>query len=446
MAVEYSMLQTQTVRLALTQEMRQSLVILQLPIVELNAYLERELERNPVLEKECEGRSAAETGANDWRSERATQGSSGGDLWSQLPARTVTLEAALLEQLYCMQDIPPLRRRIAAFLAGNLDSHGYLRIAPAEAAALLQAPLDEVMSGLELLRSLEPAGVASLDLADCLLRQLARRQERCSLAERLVQDGVERLASSSVRSLAVAYQTSTEELRAALRLIRSLQPRPGAGYGGGSIPYAIPDVILRPAGEGGQWQAETNDAVALKLTINAYYERLASNQRRPASELLYLEEHLHSARQLLRCVEQRRATLLSVAAAMVERQPEFLRKGWARLRPMQLKDIAERLGVHESTVSRAVSGKYMQTPLGVCELKSMFSTALPGVSGQEAVSAESIRCRLKGLISGENGHKPYSDQRLAELLSAEGYAVARRTVAKYREQLGIAPAGRRSGR
>ncbi|WP_052703017.1 RNA polymerase factor sigma-54 [Paenibacillus beijingensis] len=441
MAVEYSLHQTQSTGLAMSREMLQGLEILQLSAFDLKDYIERQLIENPALEEQGEivfsfTPKVGVAAGNSFTERRV-------DPLDMVASRADTLEAILLEQLNCLRGLPKQIRFIARYIIGNLDDSGYLRMKADDIADILQVSITEAVQSLSLVRSFEPAGVAAEDLRDCLLLQLRHRPERHALAESIVTDDLDQLASGNYKVLSNKYGVSVHDIRQALEVIRSFNPRPG-GFGiVEDIPYVIPDIIIRK--EAGRYVITVNDKTIPRLSANTAYKQLVKDSKITDKERRFLNEHLRSAQWLLKCIEQRNATLLRIAEAISTLQTEFLDKGLSFLKPMAHKDIAEQVGLHESTVSRAVRSKYIRTPGGVFELKALFSSALQALSGESA-SSESVRIELQKLVSGEDRVKPYSDQQLADLLMAQGVVIARRTVAKYRKQLGIAPALQRANR
>ena len=306
----------------------------------------------------------------------------------------------------------------------------------------LCAEPEEVEAVLKRVQRFEPPGVAARSLSECLLRQLeetAADTPHRNLAMRVARHHLEALARHDHAGLARRLETTRGELEAAHALLRSLTPRPGAGYAGTPTEYVTPDLgVFRVAGA---WRVELNADAVPRLRVNPVYAELARRGGR-GPEAASLRQHLAEARWLIRSLANRAETLLRVARAIVRRQEAFLERGEEGMRPLVLRDIASELDLHESTVSRVTSRKYVQTPRGVFELKHFFSNRVANAEGGGA-SATAIRARLRKIIEGEEPGRPWSDQRLASDLERAGFRVARRTVAKYRESMGIPPSSER---
>ena len=334
-------------------------------------------------------------------------------------------------------------RALVAFMIEALDDDGYLHEDLDELLATIPPELEvgreDLETALKLIQSFDPPGVGARDLGECLRLQLRERPDTPArrLAERLVVEALELLARKDYAAIKRRYGCDDALLREALALIAALDPHPGSRIGGEPPAYVIPDVIVRR--RDGRWQAELNPAVAPRLTLNQRYAQILG-ERREGTEAL--RERLAEAKNLIRQLEQRGRTILRVAQEIVERQQDFFAHGEAAMKPLTLRTLAEALGLHESTISRVTQGKYLQCPRGVFEFRHFFGSGIAGEDG-EIASATAIRARLRELIEREDHKKPLSDARLAELLAADGIPIARRTVAKYREQLQIPPANRR---
>jgi len=322
---------------------------------------------------------------------------------------------------------------------------------------LLSAPLEEILEGvqrtvpglemdeveamLHTVQNFEPLGVAARDLRECLLIQLRALPERTPWRDEaieLLRDHFEALANRDFSQIKRRLKLDDEELTFITRLIQSLNPRPGAQISNKRTEYILPDVIVRKVKH--SWRVELNPEATPRLRINTHYASLARQAR--GDDATTLKNHLQEARWLIKSLQSRNETLLKVATSIVEHQREFLEKGDVGMKPMVLHDIAEELGMHESTISRTTTRKYMHTPRGIFELKYFFSSHVGTASGGEC-SSTAIRAMIRKLISEEAPNKPLSDSRLAEILSADGINVARRTVAKYREAMAIPPSNER---
>lgn len=330
---------------------------------------------------------------------------------------------------------------LVTFLIESLDEDGYLDTSLEEILAdlpdELEVELDELTAALALLQSFDQAGVGARSAAECLTLQLRRRPATpiSALALEIVADHLELLAARDFTRLRKLLKTNDDLLREAHALIRSLEPFPGAAFGRAEADYVAPDVIIRKTGQ--TWSAELNPDVMPRLRINNLYANILRNTRGdPGAGSM--KQQLQEARWLIKNIQQRFETILRVAQAIVERQRNFFAHGEIAMRPLVLREIADTLGLHESTVSRVTTGKYMLTPYGTLEFKYFFGSHVSTDTGGSA-SSTAIRALIKQLIGAEDQKAPLSDSRIAELLAEQGFVVARRTVAKYREALKIPP-------
>lgn len=325
------------------------------------------------------------------------------------------------------------------FLIESLDDDGYLTATLDEVLADLPPELeidcDELNAALALLHSFDPAGVGARSASECLKLQLLRLDPSPTrtLALEIVSQHLELLAARDFTRLRKHLKASDDALRDAHALIRSLEPFPGAAYGKAEADYVVPDIIVKKAGQG--WLAELNPEVVPRLRINNLYANILRNSRGDPSAGS-LKQQLQEARWLIKNIQQRFDMILRVAQAIVERQKNFFAHGEIAMRPLVLREIADTLGLHESTVSRVTTGKYMLTPFGTLEFKYFFGSHVSTDTGG-AASSTAIRALIKQLIGAEDPKSPLSDSRIAELLAEQGFVVARRTVAKYREALKI---------
>lgn len=460
--------------LALTPQLQQSIRLLQLSTVELEQELEKYLLENPLLERdevefapppersdqppesstaaaEAEGaaeggeRSSNEEGSEafdeNWGSEGAYPGAgNGGDDedgdFRDIQAAGTSLREHLLWQLGLMQ-LPRRDLLLVQCLIEALDDDGYLTQSLEELGEVLPPELeideDELRLALTLLHSLDPTGVGARNPQECLALQLAalEESETRTLALKIVRQHLDLLAGRDFARLKKLTGCDDDALRAAQALIRSLNPRPGAQYAATDTRYITPDVVVRKLR--GQWTASINGEAYPRLRINRLYADILSRQRGSG-----LAGQLQEARWLIKNVQQRFDTILRVAQAIVERQRQFFEHGEVAMRPLVLREIADILGLHESTISRVTTQKYMATPRGIFELKYFFGSHVATDTGG-ACSATAIRALIKQLISAEDAKKPLSDSQLSEILGQQGIVVARRTIAKYREALNIPP-------
>ncbi|NGZ29237.1 MAG: RNA polymerase factor sigma-54, partial [Magnetococcales bacterium] len=319
-----------------------------------------------------------------------------------------------------------------------IDENGYLTADLNNLATICKATLDEMEDALVLIQSFEPVGVGARNLAECLRLQM-RSMGYTKPPYTLILDYLEDLAKRDFRKLKRVLKLDDDGLADVMDVIHSLNPKPGLAYGSESASYVVPDVFVRKVGD--QWLVEVNQDTAPKLRINPYYQSVLSQQMSP-QDRRYLSDNSRSAQWLIKSLEQRTRTILKVAESIVHMQKDFFEYGQEHLKPLILKDVAEDVGVHESTISRVTNNKYMHTPRGIFELKYFFTSSLASTSGDNH-SSEAVKFKLRKLVDSEPAKRPHSDEKLAILLKEQGIDVARRTVAKYREALGIPPSSRR---
>lgn len=430
--------------LAMTMQLQQAIEILQLSAQDLCATIEKEYLENPVLEMEYS------TG----RRERYEQDGSVNvraladylDGGSKQPAYFTdederqfdaptplhaTLEEALLEQVNFTFTENESERAVATFLVGSLDSRGYLTLPTAEAARAMACSEAEVLRILAVIQSFEPAGVGARDLAECLRLQAQRQGIYEGLVAAVIDRYLDAVAVHRLKEIAATEHVRPAEVQMAVDIVRRLNPKPGAAYGAADSAYITPDVIIRKGEKG--YEVEVEEAGVPQLHISALYRQSDTFDKATQK---YIAGRLRAAAWLINSIEQRRTTIRRVVEEIVRRQQDYLERGPSFLHPMTMKDVADTLGVHESTVSRAVANKYAELPTGVIALRSFFTArSVKSVAGEDIAAAQA-KSAIEHLIHGEDPRKPLSDQKLCTLLKAEGIALSRRTVMKYREQLG----------
>lgn len=465
-------------QLVLSPRLYQSLRILRLGANELQAEIQKELNENPTLEIPEPADFDLEPGQSLerelWgdlqRSNRLERGGGAGAgvvaTPGELTARPETLAEYLTLQLH-LASLTGEQNRIGLAIIGSLDEEGYLRESVEELARAVKRPAAEIETVLGVMHHFDPPGIAARSLEECLAIQLEQMNSG-KTAIRIARDYLPQVARGAYAEIARALGVTTARVKKAVELIRELNPSPGSLFDT-SPPAAaiIPDVYVRPGRNRVSILANREIMPSLRLS-RLYQQMAAAGKKGPAKEaagkaakrpaaagdeetaagkgagpaavdpetVRYIGEKLKKAAQLIRDVDHRRATVTKVARAIAEAQPEFFGKGPGYLRPLGLEDIASRLSVHPSTVSRAILGKYMSTPFGVFEFRYFFSAGY-ATAGGEGLSATAVKQRLAGLVSREDSSHPLSDQKLASLLKKEGVSVSRRTVAKYREALGI---------
>ncbi len=462
--------------LTLTPQLQQSIRLLQLSTLELNQEIEQILQENPLLEREADSDDEeagpqssgaeipAEAGAGvkataepadvqfetdglDWNDYAAAGGGDDEDDFGlQAPAASATLREHLLGQV-ALLPLSVRDRALVSTLVEALNEDGYLEQSPQEIAAGLEAepPIEpeEMDVALRHLQNLEPAGVGARGLGECLglqLRALPESTPARATALRIVDGLLDLLAARDVGKLKKVLHIDDTELRAARQLILRLDPKPGSQFGAGGTQYVIPDVHVRRHGE--DWVVSLNPDAMPKLRINRVYADILNRHRDNAGQLA---SQLQEAKWLIKNVQQRFDTILRVSQAIVERQRSFFEHGEVAMRPLVLREIAEAVDLHESTISRVTTQKYMMTPRGLYELKYFFGSHVATEAGG-VCSSTAIRALIRQLIGAENPKSPLSDGQIAEVLAGQGIVVARRTVAKYRESLHIPTASmRKSG-
>ena len=437
--------QTQT----LSPQMMQAMEILQMGSQELLEYIQETLQENPVLESE-EQRPIADSGEDgllrrklEWLAATDNQNrwyhrEDARDLSDTLPGASGADpgEENLYYHLRSQIDFDALPTELAAaveLVLQSLNGNGWLDEAEEDLALHGGTDRETVLAAVELVQSLEPAGVGARSLSECLSLQLVRQGET-GLPLTIARTYLEEMGKDHYNLIAKETGATREEIQAACRVIRSLNPRPGSGFAPGEqVEYITPDLVAVKVEDG--FELVSNDSFFPTLRVSSYYHRLMKETEEEQVRE-YLSGKVRQAKWVLRSVEQRRHTLLSCAQCIAERQTDFFRLGPGHLHPLTLADVAQALEVHESTVSRAVKDKYLQCDHGVFPLSYFFSRAVPA-SGGDSVSAEQAKSVLRQLIAGEDRRKPLSDQKLVALLEEEGIAISRRTVAKYRDELGI---------
>jgi RNA polymerase sigma-54 factor len=454
--------------LALTPQLQQSIRLLQLSTLELNQEIENFLQENPLLEREdepvpeapvyaasgdalqapTESLDGAEPGPNfgdssptDWLSETSGSAAQPRDdndepSYAEIQAATISLRDHLGTQL-AMTPLSERDRSLVRFLIEALDDDGYLAQSLEELAEMLppelEVDIDDLQIALKHLQNFDPPGIGARNAAECLSLQLINlpATKTRDLALKIARSHLDQLAARDYVRLRKAVACSEDELRGAHALICSLNPRPGAQFTPDNARYIIPDVIVRKAR--GQWAASLNPDAMPRLRINRLYADILQGQRGSG-----LSSQLQEAKWLIKNVQQRFETIQRVSQAIVDRQRQFFEHGEVAMRPLTLREIADQLGLHESTISRVTTQKYMATPRGIYELKYFFGSHVATEAGG-AASSTAIRALIKQLVGAEDAKKPLSDAKIAEILGQQGIVVARRTIAKYREALNIPP-------
>jgi RNA polymerase sigma-54 factor len=448
--------------LAMTPQLQQAIRLLQLPVLDLNAEIQEALEENIMLEMadlpdvpQTSNETTAEVetirAEDSWQSSREQQVQDGGWNGEGRPNSDFadesgeTLREHLLWQLE-MENFSPRQVLIGEAIIDSINDDGYLSINLDEITSYIEpgssVSITEVEETLAKIQRFDPIGVAARSIPECLtlqLRQLDPATPGLALAIELAENKLDQVANREYGELRRSLRTSEEELHNALALVKSCNPKPGLAVSPAAAEYVIPDVFVRKVDN--HWQVEISPSGVPRLSVNQEYARML----RGSGDHAVLRSQLQEARWLIRSLEIRNETLTKVATSIVTRQTDFLEHGEEAMKPMVLRDIAEEIGMHESTISRVTTNKYMHTPRGVFEFKYFFSSHLSSSTGEDQ-SSTSVRAKIRKLIGAENPAKPLSDSKIAKILADEGISVARRTVAKYREAMNIASSSDRRQR
>ncbi|HEY3661032.1 MAG TPA: RNA polymerase factor sigma-54 [Candidatus Udaeobacter sp.] len=453
----------------LSPQLQQSLLILQTPLLELRNLVQQEMETNPVLEDLPEDsganeRSEAEASADEnfrnefeklasldeeWRDYMAQSASSNFDgrrgskeadekrqfLFDSIPVQE-TLQQNLIAQLN-QTVLSADDRKAAELVIGNIDDDGFLQSTPEEMALNSGIPQNDFERMVGLIQNFYPTGVGARDLRECLLIQLQRQGKEHSIEHRIVAEHMDDLGRHRFPEIARRMAISVEDVQKAADNIARLNPRPGQVFAAAPQNYVLPDVVVEKVD--GEYQIAFNNEQIPHLRIsNLYKDIIASGESQTSDVKDYIRDKIRSGKFLIRSIHQRQQTIMNIAHQIVSRQRDFLEHGPSHLKPTTMAEVAEAVGVHETTVSRAVSGKYMATPQGVFEMKYFFTGGYQTATG-ESLSNTSVKQSILDLVKHESGSAPLSDQEIVEILTERGIPIARRTVAKYRSELNILP-------
>lgn len=474
-------------KLVLTPQLQLAIRLLQLSRLELVEEVRRQLEANPVLEEEApdsgevvsleevqsqsEGEESGEARreneeelAEKTGEDRLARGEL--EAWArfvegysrfstgpqirlsteEIPSleatvsRKPTLHEHLLWQLQ-LSELGEQERRVGAFIIGNIDDSGYLKdITLEEIAEATGVSLEVAEKVLRKVQTFDPVGVAARDVRECLLIQARVHHPGNEKLERLILQHLGDLERKNFGAIARGLRCSLDEVKALVETVRSMDPKPGRAFGGEEVVSVEPDVYVIKVGD--EYVTLVNEDGLPKLRISAYYEQMLAGGVASPEAREFLQEKLRSAFWLIRSIHQRHSTIRKVTESIMRFQRAFLEKGVSHLRPLVLRDVAEDVGLHESTVSRVTTNKYVYTPRGIFELKYFFNSRVGSLSGDE-VSSEAVKARIKEIVEKEDPRRPLSDGEIARILRRENVVVARRTVAKYRQALGILPSSRR---
>lgn len=464
-------------QLVMTPQLQQAIKLLQLSRLELVETIQQEIEINPVLEEATDSPDQAETEregngpdaidtappepertaevqmesnsslreidwenySNDYESGTSTRGKDDNDLPSRLDILTTKpdLHSHLAWQL-TLSNLTEQEKEVGHFIIGNLNRDGFLEVTEAEITEGTGCDPETARRLICAVQEMDPAGVGAWDLKDCLLLQLARLGLGVSLPAIIVREHLHTLENRNFAAIARATGRPIEEILSAIKVITELDPHPGRIYSEEEPQYIIPDVYVHKVGA--EYVILLNDEGLPRLKVSNYYKDiLKKDSGAPADTKNYVQDKLKSAMWLIKSIHQRQRTIYRVVESLLKFQYDFFEKGIAFLKPLVLRDVAEDLGMHESTISRVTSNKYVHTPQGTFELKYFFNSSISRHDGGEAMASESIKERIRSIIQSENHQDPLSDNAIADIFAKEDIKLARRTVAKYREQLGLLP-------
>lgn len=449
MRLSYDLTLEQSQKLIMTPELRQAIELLQFNSLELKEYITNEMEQNPMLESL--GSSEEFENLDKYTNDNDIDWKEYLDKYDDISYRPqvdknikeynyesfVSYEPTLKEHLMSQLSLIPLdnkEHKIGENIIQNIDESGYLNISTDEIARFMKCRMEDIEVILDIIQTFEPAGVGARDLRECLLIQVMNKKDATSHIITIIDDYLEDLGYNRIQKIAKELNLELGEVQEACDYIKRLEPKPGRAFRGSSedVRYITPDAEIQLID--GELVVILNDVTGPRLNINNYYRELMKSGG-DKNTIDFLNEKFNSAMWVIRSIEQRRNTIKKVIESIVKYQKDFFIEGERALKPLTLKDIADDIEMHESTISRATNGKYVQTPRGLFELKYFFSTGILGNEGD--ISSTSIKVTLKDIVDSEDTKKPYSDQKISELLKEQGINISRRTVAKYRDELGI---------
>ncbi|AKL94698.1 RNA polymerase sigma-54 factor RpoN [Clostridium aceticum] len=457
MKMGYNLHLEQSQKLIMTPQLKQAIKILQLATFELDQYIQHQVEVNPVLEitpplkedsytvereRQMEEKINWKEYLEDFNNYEYSKPSYNEDNqfnYENIVSSNTTLQEHLLFQ-YNIAVLDYRYKEIGEYIIDNLNDNGYLIGTVEEIAKELNQEIDPVENILAIIQTFDPPGVAARNLKECLLIQLRQLGITNKNVYRVVEEYLEEVAQNKYPYVAKQLGVDAGEVQEICDLIRTLEPKPGRKFASVSNNYIVPDAAIKKIGN--EYIIMLNDKNLPSLTIREDYRKLIASEGGDTDAAKFLNDKLNSAVWLIRSIEQRRQTIYKVVEVIIKKQKNFFEHGKKHLRPLTLKEIAEEIEVHESTVSRATNGKYVDTPIGVFELKYFFSSGV-GSSDGDGISAESIKNHMREIIDAENPCKPWSDDKIAKLLGERGIVISRRTVAKYREDMRIASSSKR---
>ena len=454
MKLGYNLNLKQTQKLSMTPQLQQAIKLLQFNSLELNEYIKEQMVENPLLEIETvkeeikdlnieKEQAKSKEDEIDWKeyiekyddiSYRAQRDKNKEAIkYENFVTYTPSLKEYLLEQLGVI-DLDQEIKFISEYIIENLDANGYLKINLSEVSSLLNIDIEIIQSALEVVQSLEPLGVGAVDLKECLLLQIEEIDIK-KLVEKIILNHLEDLGLNKITKISKELDSDISKIQEAIDYIKTLEPKPGRSFSDErleSTKYITPDASIELID--GKYEVRVNESAGPRLNINLFYKDLIEKSSDEKAKE-FLREKLNSATWIIRSIEQRRNTIKRVIESILEYQIDFFENGERDLKPLTLKTIAEDIEMHESTISRTTNGKYVQTPRGLFELKYFFNTSVETSDGD--ISSISVKSLIEDLIRNEDLKKPYSDQKITDMLKERGTSISRRTVAKYRDELQI---------
>ncbi|MDQ0186956.1 RNA polymerase factor sigma-54 [Cytobacillus sp. FSL W7-1323] len=432
--------QQQTLKLTMTQELTQAIALLQYNTQELSAFLESKALENPLMQIEASPAQAADSRFDRMKPSKQKVDDNKQDWIEQIGSKNHTTLQEYLHSQLAIAELNHMEYKLISYLIGCLDENGYLQTDIQTVAEKFNVSEEDMNEALIEIQSLEPAGVAARDLQECLWLQLERLHPYNEIAEKVISDYFLLFADKKWKEIAKNLKVELKEIQEVFDLVQTLNPRPAASFQNELAPYITPEVVIQ--WEDGTFSVSIYDDVLPKIRFNeSYFRKFQADGDQEVNR--FLQEKKTDFHWIARSIEQRKETLLKVALKIVEKQPEYFWKGPNYLQPMTMKEIADELEIHESTVSRAVREKYAQTPFGTIELRSFFSSTIKTTSFENA-SSEQAKNAISDMVKSEDKKKPLSDQVIVKRLEEEkGIVISRRTVAKYRDQLKIPSSSKR---
>jgi RNA polymerase sigma-54 factor len=471
MKLGYELTIEQSQKLVMTPELIQAIQILQFNTQEMESFIEEQLLANPVLEKtektepveasdaedpivkQVETLGKSEDPEFDWAEhfrEREyddisykqwqCDGEKSDYTYEQFVSSEITLVDHLMFQLQCVT-LNSTCKQVAKYLIEALDENGYLTSSLDEVAAVFGIKVEKALDALKIIQGFEPVGVGARNIKECLMIQMAHSGDDTPQAREIIENHLEDIAANRLSNIAKAVGITIKEVQEITDVIKTLEPKPGRQYGSANDNrYITPDVTVEKVD--GEYIITVNDSSAPRLNVSSYYRKMLMEADKESNISKFLTGRLNSAMWLIKSIEQRRQTIYNVVEAVVRYQDNFFEKGPKYLKTLTLKQIADEVGIHESTVCRSINGKYMQTPRGLFEIKFFFTSGVAGSDGL-GIASGSIKTIIKEIVDNENQKAPLSDQTIAEMLAKRGIDISRRTIAKYRDEMNLPSSSKR---